>query len=188
MFKLFVAAGFFAHFWHKLIIIFLSCVPVIESRYAITIGMLAYEGEMSTVELFILSQLGAFSVTIILLLFLRKVFNWLKTTKTFKKMVEKLESHGKKKGEKLEGKLKDSASHMKKVWASVIGVFLFVAIPLPGTGVWTGALVATLLNIRFKYSFPAICLGSIVATLIMLGFTDYFLVNPPSWLMGLIPG
>ena len=188
MFKVLATVGFFSHFWHQLVIMFLSCVPIIESRYAITIGMLMYKDEMSTLELFILSQIAAFCVALILLLFLRKVFNWMKSTKTFKKMIEKLESHGKKKGEKLEGKLSNSSSHLKKVWASVIGVFLFVAIPLPGTGVWTGALVATLLNIRFKYAFPAICLGSVAATLIMLLFTDYFLVSPPSWLMGLMGG
>jgi uncharacterized membrane protein len=172
--------GFFARFWHQLIIIFLSCVPIIESRYAIVIGDVFFT-ELGTVELFILSQLGAFLVAVILLFLLRPVFNWMKSTRLFRKLVEKLENHGKKKGEKLEGKLKNSNSEKAKIWASVVGVFLFVAIPLPGTGVWTGSLVATLLNIRFKYAFPAICLGSIVATLIMLTFSSVFM-HLPSWL------
>lgn len=173
--------GFLERFWHQIVIIFLSCVPIIESRYAIVIGDIWFT-ELGTVELFILSQLGAFFLSLVLLLLLKPVFKWMKSTRLFKSLVEKLESHGKKKGEKLQGKIKNSKSEKAKVWASVIGVFLFVAIPLPGTGVWTGSLVATLLDIRFKYAFPAVCLGSVVATLIMLTFSSVFM-QVPSWLM-----
>ena len=67
MFKVLATVGFFSHFWHQLVIMFLSCVPIIESRYAITIGMLMYKDEMSTLELFILSQIAAFCVALILL-------------------------------------------------------------------------------------------------------------------------
>ncbi len=167
--------------WHQLIIVFLSMVPIIESRYAYVYGDLKFP-EMTRLELFILTQLGAFLVTFVILLLLKKVFAWMKTTRFLRKLAEKLESHGKKKGEKLEGKLKSSGTEAAKIWASVFGVFLFVAIPLPGTGVWTGSLVATLLNIRFKYAFPAICIGSVCATLIMLAFSEVFLQTLPSWL------
>ncbi len=180
MLTLLSMTAFWSRFMHQLFIIFLSCVPVIESRYAIVIGDVFFK-ELGIVELFILSQIGAFSVTLILLLFLKKIFDWMKGTKTFKRLVEKLENRGKRKGEKLAGKLKDSSSEAKRIWASVIGVFFFVAVPLPGTGVWTGSLVATLLNIRFKYAFPAICLGSIAATLIMVTFSSVFM-HLPSWL------
>ena len=176
---------FLERFWHQLIIIILSCIPLIESRYAIVVGMTLFK-EIGIVELFILSQLGAFFVGLVLLLLLKPVFKWMKSTKLFRKMIEKLESHGKKKGEKLQGKIDNSKSNAAKVWASVIGVFLFVAIPLPGTGVWTGSLVATLLDIRFKYAFPAVCLGSVVATLIMVLFGGAFMTAPDwlaSWLM-----
>ena len=173
--------GFLERFWHQIVIIFLSCVPIIESRYAIVIGDIWFT-ELGTVELFILSQLGAFFLSLVLLLLLKPVFKWMKSTRLFKSLVEKLESHGKKKGEKLQGKIKNSKSEKARVWASVIGVFLFVAIPLPGTGVWTGSPVATLLDIRFKYAFPAVCLGSVVATLIMLTFSSVFM-QVPSWLM-----
>lgn len=171
---------FLERFWHQIIIILLSCVPLIESRYAIVVGMTLFK-EIGIVELFILSQLGAFFVGLVLLLLLKHVFKWMKSTKLFKSMVEKLESHGRKKGEKLQGKIENSKSKNAKVWASVIGVFLFVAIPLPGTGVWTGSLVATLLDIRFKYAFPAVCLGSVVATLIMVLVGGAFM-TAPDWL------
>ena len=103
------------------------------------------------------------------------------STKLFRRFVEKLEEHGRKKSKKLEGKINDSKTHAAKVWASVIGVFVFVAIPLPGTGVWTGSLVATLLNIRFKYAFPAIVLGSVCATAIMLAFSSIFFKGVNLW-------
>ena len=48
-----------------------------------------------------------------------------------------------------------------------IGLFLFVAVPLPGTGAWTGALVAITLRLKLKEAFPAIALGVICAALIM---------------------
>ncbi len=172
---------FLERFWHQIIIIVLSCIPIIESRYAIVVGMSLFK-EIGIVELFILSQLGAFFISLILLLLLKPVFKWMKSTKLFRRLIEKLESHGKKKGEKLQGKIENSKSKSAKIWASVIGVFLFVAIPLPGTGVWTGSLVATLLDIRFKYAFPAVCLGSVVATLIMVIVGGAFM-TPPDWLM-----
>ncbi len=173
-------ADFFVRFWHQIIIIILSCIPLIESRYAIVVGMAAFK-DMDTVELFILTQLGALFVGLVLLLLLKPVFKWMKSTRLFKSLVERLESLGKKKGEKLEGKIRDSKSEKAKIWASVVGVYIFVAIPLPGTGVWTGALVATLLDIRFKYALPALILGSITATLVMLAFSNIFL-NAPEWL------
>ena len=58
---------FFARFWKQLVIIFLSCVPIIESRYAYVYGDVKFP-ELSMVELFILTQLGAFFVALILLL------------------------------------------------------------------------------------------------------------------------
>ena len=58
---------FLERFWHQLIIIILSCIPLIESRYAIVVGMTLFK-EIGIVELFILSQLGAFFVGLVLLL------------------------------------------------------------------------------------------------------------------------
>lgn len=171
---------FFTRFWHQIAVIVLSCVPLIESRYAIVICRGTFP-EISVPELVILTQLGAALTALVLLLLLKPVFKWMKSTKLFRRFVEKLEEHGRKKGKKLEGKINDSKTHAAKVWASVIGVFVFVAIPLPGTGVWTGSLVATLLNIRFKYAFPAIVLGSVCATAIMLAFSSIFFKGVNLW-------
>ena len=47
------------------------------------------------------------------------------------------------------------------------GLVLFVGIPLPGTGAWTGSLIASLLGVRFRKAFPAVLLGIVMATVIM---------------------
>ena len=82
------------------------------------------------------------------------IFNWLKRTRVFRPLVEKLEKKSMGKSEKIQ---------KYEFW----GLVLFVGIPLPGTGAWTGALVASLLDIPFKKAFPAILLGLLLATTIM---------------------
>lgn len=168
-----VAADFFSRFWHQLAVILLSCVPIIESRYAIILCAPVFK-EIGTPELIFLTQIGSCLTALILLLLLKPVMKWMKSTRLFKKMVEWIEHHGSKKGKKLQGKLENSKTKAARGWLSVFGVFLFVAVPLPGTGVWTGCLVATLLNIRFQYAFPAAVAGSICATLIMVLFSEIF--------------
>ena len=57
---------------------------------------------------------------------------------------------------------------------SAMGLLIFVAIPLPGTGAWTGALIAALLNMRLKSAMPAISLGVLVAGVLVTGITFGF--------------
>ncbi len=89
-----------------------------------------------------------------ILLLITPVFRWLKSTRTFRPMVEKLESRAMGKSEQIE---------KYQFW----GLVLFVGIPLPGTGAWTGSLIASLLGVRFKKAFPAVLLGIVIATVIM---------------------
>jgi len=51
-------------------------------------------------------------------------------------------------------------------------LLLFVSLPIPGTGVWSGSVAASMLNIRFKWAFPAIALGNLIAGIIILFFSD----------------
>ena len=74
--------------------------------------------------------------------------------KFFSKIVDKLEARSEKK--------KDTIVKYQE-W----GLLLFVAVPLPGTGGWTGALIAALMDLRMKKAFPIICLGVFIAGLIM---------------------
>lgn len=90
------------------------------------------------------------------LLFIRRILDWLKKTKLFSKIAIKLE-------EKAQKKANDKAIQKYKHW----GLFAFVAIPLPGTGAWTGGLVADVLDLRIKKALPIITLGVITAGAIM---------------------
>lgn len=89
-----------------------------------------------------------------ILLFITKIFTWLKGTKHLKPFVEKMENRAMNKKEQIE---------KYEFW----GLLLFVGIPLPGTGAWTGSLIAALLGIKFKKAFPAVCLGILLASFIM---------------------
>ena len=89
-----------------------------------------------------------------ILLFITKIFTWLKGTKHLKPFVEKMENRAMGKKEQIE---------KYEFW----GLLLFVGIPLPGTGAWTGSLIAALLGIKFKKAFPAVILGIMLASFIM---------------------
>ena len=82
------------------------------------------------------------------------IFTWLKRFDKIEHMIDKLEARSIRKADKVK---------KYRLW----GLFLFVAIPLPGTGAWTGALVADLFDIRIKKSFPVIAIGVAVAGLII---------------------
>ena len=89
-----------------------------------------------------------------ILLLIIPIFNWMKTTKLFSPIVEKLETKTLAKRDKLE---------KGEFW----GLMIFVGIPLPGTGAWTGALGASFLNMGFKSTVASVCLGVILAGIIM---------------------
>ena len=89
-----------------------------------------------------------------ILLLITKIFDWMKGTKRLKPMVEKLEKKAMSKSDKIE---------KYEFW----GLVLFVGIPLPGTGAWTGSLIAALLGIRFRKAFPAVVVGVCLAAFIM---------------------
>ena len=89
-----------------------------------------------------------------ILLLITKIFDWMKGTKKLKPIVEKLEKKALSKSDQIE---------KYEFW----GLVIFVGIPLPGTGAWTGALIAALLGIRFRKAFPAIVIGVCLAAFIM---------------------
>mgnify|MGYP001053596102 CR=1 FL=1 len=137
----------------KCILTFLvAMVPVVELRGAIPIGM----GMGLTLwQAFILSFIGNLVPVPFIILFVRKIFAWLR------QKWPKLDSFV----SKLENKALSKEDLVKKyeAWA----LFIFVAIPLPGTGAWTGALIAAMFNMRMKKAFPAIALGVLAAGIII---------------------
>ncbi|MBQ8523804.1 MAG: small multi-drug export protein [Clostridia bacterium] len=137
----------------KYLIVFgMSMVPVVELRGAI---VLAAAYGLDPVTSYIACVIANILPVPFLILFVRPVFEWMK------KHSERLRNIA----EKLEAKAHDKAGTIKKY--EMLGLFLFVAIPLPGTGAWTGSLIAAVLGMRIKHSFPMIALGVMTAGLIM---------------------
>ncbi|MCQ2386637.1 MAG: small multi-drug export protein [Clostridia bacterium] len=129
----------------------LSMVPVLELRAAIPFG---YALGLPLGVNFALCVLGNFLPVPFILLFIKRILQWMKGVKHLDKIALWLESKAE----------KNSSKVMKGV---ALGLFLFVAIPFPGTGAWTGSLVASLFDMRMKYALPAVFLGIVGAALIM---------------------
>jgi uncharacterized membrane protein len=143
------------YFWTFII----SMVPVVELRGAIPVGVTLGLDPWAAMGV---SVLGNMLPVPFIILFVRRVFEWLREkSPKLESLVTRLE-------QKAEGKWEK----VKKYEA--LGLAIFVAIPLPGTGAWTGALIAALMNIRLKYAIPAIFLGVIGAGIIITGITYGF--------------
>lgn len=131
---------------------FISMVPVIELRGAIPIGVgygLPYWAAV------IISVIGNLVPVPFIILFIRKIFELMrKWSPKLDGIVTKLEKRA------------ESKSDVVQKYA-FWGLFILVAIPLPGTGAWTGALVAAMLDMRLKRAFPAIALGVLGAAAIV---------------------
>ena len=144
-------AGKLAGLPDELVCFIISMVPIIELRGGLIIAAIKGIPLFRAIGVCIAGNI--IPVPFILLL-ITPIFTWLKKTKLFKPMVEKLETKSMGKSDKI-----------KKY--EFVGLMLFVGIPLPGTGAWTGSLIASLLNIKFKKAFPAVVLGLFMATAIM---------------------
>lgn len=133
--------SFFGKIFMTLLI---SMVPVIELRGAIPI---AIANGLDFPTALIISFLGNLIPVPFIIVFIRKIFAFMrKLSPKLNTLVSKLEERAEKKSDVVQ---------KYAFW----GLFILVAIPLPGTGAWTGALVAAMLNMRLKSAFPAIALG-----------------------------
>ncbi len=161
-----------------LVTVIISIIPMIEVRGAITV---ATNLGMNPWIAYVLSCCSALIVCPILLLFLKPILRALKKTKAFCKIAtaveemfmskaKKLENDAEKEGdgkEKAKEVLDEETKKRKNRFNKALGVFVFVAIPLPMTGVWTGSAVAAFLDLEYRYSVPAIVLGNFAAGLII---------------------
>lgn len=141
----------------KYLIVFLvSMVPIVELRGAIPI---AERMNLNIFAYYPIAIIGNMLPVPIIYLFARKILEWGKDKKFIGKFFTWCLEKGKKGGEKL----KATAGNSGIFWA----LLLFVGIPLPGTGAWTGTLAASLLDLDFKTSILAVSLGVILAGVIM---------------------
>ena len=136
----------------ELIVFIISLMPILELRGGLIAAALL---EMNMWRSFIICFIGNIIPIPLILWFITPIFDRLKKTKLFSGIVNKLENKAMKKKDKIE-KLE------------YIGLLLFVGIPLPGTGAWTGSLIASLLNMDKKKSLIYAILGVVLAGIIML--------------------
>ena len=141
----------------ELTVLLTAAMPIIELRGAIPVGMSL---GMSPVHATVISFIGSMIPVPFILFTIRPIFNYLKKTRLFKKLVHKLTDRS----------LNNNGGKIQKYGAW--GLMLIVAIPLPGTGVWSGSLAAALLDMRFKWAFPAILVGNLIAAIAVMTLSN----------------
>ena len=152
-------AGWFVNnlggvFSAEAIVFIVSLLPILELRGGIIAGFLLGLDLMAS---FLIAFIGNIIPIPFILLFIKFIFKVLKKTR-MKGIIEKLENKAISKSDKIQ---------KYAYW----GLLLFVGIPLPGTGAWTGSLIAALLNMDIKKSFFIIVLGVIMAGIIISVFS-----------------
>lgn len=149
--------GFWKSLTGKIIYTFLiSMVPVIELRGAIPTG---YNSGLNIWVAVAVSIIGNLIPVPFIIIFIRRIFAWLrKISRGLDRLVTKLEKRAENKSDVV---------RKYTFW----GLFILVAIPLPGTGAWTGALVAAMLDMRLKKALPAITAGVVAAGVLVAFIT-----------------
>lgn len=138
---------------------FVAMLPIVELRGAIPIGV---SMGLNVWQALAASILGNMLPVPFIILFVRRVFEWLRVkSPRLERFVSSMESRA-------EGKWEQVHRY------ELLGLMILVAIPLPGTGAWTGALIAALMDIRLKNAIPAILLGVIIAGILVTGVTYGF--------------
>lgn len=135
----------------EVIVFIISMLPILELRGGLIASALL---GVDFLPGYIVSIIGNVLPIPIVLLFLEKIFDFLKKFKSTKKFVDKIEK-----------KIMSKKDQIEKYgyW----GLLLFVGIPLPGTGAWTGSALAVFLHLNKKKSFVVIFLGVVLASIIM---------------------
>lgn len=135
----------------QLIVFIVSMIPILELRGSI---LAAGFMDVSFLETYIVAVLGNLLPIPFILIFIKKILDWMKTTNAFSRIANGIEKRALSKREQIDK-------------YGYFGLFLFVAIPLPGTGAWTGALLAVLLGMKGRKAFIPIALGVMAAGLVM---------------------
>ena len=151
-FLLGIFSGLTTSYIGKNIVIFIiSLLPLIELRGGLIAAALL---DIPFIEAFVICYIANILPIPFILWLIKKILDWMRDIKTFKKLVNWLDN----KVEKKKGTIEKYG---------YFGIFLFVGIPLPGTGAWTGALIASMLEMDKKKSFIVIALGVLSAGIIM---------------------
>ncbi len=142
------------------VVFIVSLFPILECRGGLIVAALLGVEMWTAIPICIIGNV--LPVPFILLL-LKKVLGLMKKT-PLRGLAEKIERRGQMKSEGMK-------------YGEFLGLLLFVGIPLPGTGAWTGSLIATILDMDWKKAIVPILLGVLMATVIMTVFSYAFLAN-----------
>ena len=137
------------------VVFIISMIPILELRGGLIVSKLLEVPITTAIPLCIIGNIIPIPF---ILLFIKQVFKWMKKIRLFRGLVEKLENKAMSKSDNIK---------RYEFW----GLVLFVGIPLPGTGAWTGSLIAALLDVDFKKAVLAELLGIAIATVIMSIFS-----------------
>lgn len=142
------------------VVFIISMIPILELRGGLIVSKLLEVPITTAIPLCIIGNIIPIPF---ILLFIKQIFKWMKKIRLFRGLIEKLESRAMSKSDNIK---------KYEFW----GLVLFVGIPLPGTGAWTGSLIAALLDVDFKKAVLAELLGIAIATVIM-SFLSYGLLG-----------
>ncbi len=135
----------------EVVVFVISMIPILELRGGLIVASLLQVPITTAVPLCIVGNIIPIPF---ILLFIRQIFKWMKKIRIFRGLIERLENRAMSKSDNIK---------KYEFW----GLVLFVGIPLPGTGAWTGSLIAALLEVDIKKAVLAELLGIAIATVIM---------------------
>ena len=139
------------HISREMVIFIISMIPILEVRGGVLAASLLKVSAAKAIPICIIGNIIPIPF---ILLFIRQIFKLMKKTKIFRGLIERLEKRAMGKSDQIKR-------------YEFLGLLLFVGVPLPGTGAWTGSLIASLLEVDIKKSSVAIFCGLIMATVIM---------------------
>ena len=132
-------------------IMLLAMLPLTELRGAIPIGIAM---DLNPIAVYIASVIGSTIVSIPLILTFRHILNFFRNIDIFLPLVKKVDS-----------KIESGMKRLKSI--SILGIILFVGTPLPTTGTWTAAAIASILKIRIKTSLLGVLIGNMMSGIII---------------------
>lgn len=146
----------YQHLGAELAVFITSALPVVEVRGAIPLGISL---GLSPYDTFVASVAGSMLPVPFILLAIRRIFQFLRRFKPLARLLDRLRERTLRKGRQVQK-------------YGAMGLVLYVGVPLPGTGVWTGSFLAVLLNIPFRWALPAILVGNLIAALAVMTITQ----------------
>lgn len=142
-----------------LYILAISAVPLIEQRGAIPLGIILYK--INPLVVFVVSFLGSLIPVPFILLLFNKIYAWMQKHSIFNGITKIIDN-----------KIRKNSGNMEKY--KELGLIIFVGIPLPTTGLWTGSAIAAVMGLDFKKSFICTAIGGIISAILITAMSLAF--------------